>query len=347
MALRLGNGRRDLLDALPDVSRGARRGTIMQRGVYFTGNIVVDCLVRPVDELPEWGATAYVDSTDLHLGGNAAATAYATALMGVPATVAGAVGDDFFGEFALERLRGAGVDLARVRRKPDAATSTTVGLINREGERLFLHQPGASGLLALEDIPFDEEITTRHEYFHFGSIFCLPLLRPHSEELLNRARAAGLTTSLDTDWDVDDLWMEGFEPLCPLIDYLFANYDEARCLSGLSSPAAMGRFFRSRGVKVVVLKLGPEGCAVFSEDGDFTLPAYEVEVADTTGAGDCFCGAFLAGLCRGSDIEQAARLATAAAAHCVQQVGGTVGLNDFETTRRWMKSREPLKATNL
>ena len=67
LAVRLGNGRRDLLDALPDVSRGARRGTIMQRGVYFTGNIVVDCLVRPVDELPEWGATAYVDSADLHL----------------------------------------------------------------------------------------------------------------------------------------------------------------------------------------------------------------------------------------------------------------------------------------
>ena len=314
----------------------------MQQGVYFTGNIVADCLVRPVDGLPEWGATAYVDSTDLHLGGNAAATAYAAALMGVSATVAGAVGDDFFGEFALGRLRSVGVDLSRVKVKQDSATSTTVGLINQEGERLFLHQPGASGLLALDDIPFDEEIKRGHAYFHFGSIFCLPRLRPDGEELLVRAREAGLITSLDTDWDVDDFWMEGFEPLCPLIDYFFANHEEARRLTDLSEPAAIGRFFRRRGVKVVVLKLGSDGCAVFSEQGDFALPAYEVEVADTTGAGDCFCGGFLAGLARGMDLEQAARLATAAAAHSVQRVGGTEGLRDFETTATWVESREPL-----
>ena len=315
----------------------------MQQGIYFTGNIVADCLVRPVDALPEWGATAYVDSTDLHLGGNAAATAYVAALMGVPATVAGAVGDDFFGEFALGRLRSVGVDLSLVQVKPDSATSTTVGLINQEGERLFLHQPGASGLLALDDIPFDEPIARRHAYFHFGSIFCLPKLRPDAEPLLVRARDAGLITSLDTDWDVDDFWMEGFEPLCPLMDYLFANYEEARRLSDLSEPAAIGRFFRRRGVKVVVLKLGPDGCAVFSEQGNFALPAYDVEVADTTGAGDCFCGGFLVGLVRGMDIEQAARLATAAAAHSVQKVGGTAGARDFETTARWMDSRQPLQ----
>ena len=319
----------------------------MQRGIYFTGNIVGDCLVRPVDALPEWGATAYVDSTDLHLGGNAAAPAYAAALMGVPATVAGAVGDDFFGEFVLGRLRSVGVDLSRVKVKQDSATSTTVGLINQEGERLFLHQPGASGLLALDDIPFDEQIARRHAYFHFGSIFCLPKLRPDAEQLLIRARDAGLITSLDTDWDVDDLWMEGFEPLCPLIDYFFANQEEARRLTDLSEPAAIGRFFRRRGVKVVVLKLGPDGCAVFSEQGDFILPAYDVEVADTTGAGDCFCGAFLAGLIRGMDIEQTAGLATAAAAHCVQKVGGTAGARDFEATKRWMESRKPLTVERL
>ena len=92
-----------------------------------------------------------------------------------------------------------------------------------------------------------------------------------------------------------------------------------------------------------MLKLGSDGCAVFSEHGDFALPAYDVEVADTTGAGDCFCGGFLAGLARGMDLEQAARLATAAAAHSVQEVGGTEGLRDFETTARWMESREPLR----
>ena len=64
------------------------------RGVYCAGNIVVDCLVRPVEAMPPWSTTTHVDSISLHLGGNGAATAYAAAMMGVPVRLAGAVGRD-------------------------------------------------------------------------------------------------------------------------------------------------------------------------------------------------------------------------------------------------------------
>ncbi len=311
----------------------------MPSGIYVTGNIVTDCLVQPVDDLPAWGTTAFVDSIDLHLGGNGAASAYAAGRMGVPVRLAGAVGDDSFGQFALERLHSASVDTTRVAVRPGVATATTVGLVNRKAERLFFHDAGASGHLELSDIPFGPGTTGNCSHFHFGSIFCLPKLRDHARELLETARGAGLITSLDTDWDIDGRWMEGFRPLCPLMDYLFANLQEAKMLSGSADPGENGRFFRELGAKVVVIKLGAAGCAVFSEHGDFSLPAYRVDAIDTTGAGDCFCGTFLAGLCRGLDLREAAQLATAVAAQCVQHVGGTDWEASYESTRQWMESR--------
>ncbi len=312
----------------------------MAGGIYVTGNIVADCLVQPVDSLPAWGSTTFVDSIDLHLGGNGAASAYAAGRMGVPVQLAGAVGEDSFGQFALKRLRGAAVDTSRVVVHSGVATATTIGLVNRKAERLFFHDPGASRHCKLGNIPFDPDTIGNCSYFHFGSIFCLPKLRDHAGELLQKARGAGLITSLDTDWDTDGRWMEDFKPLCPLLDYLFANRLEAKMLTGSADPGENGRIFRKLGAKVVVIKLGAAGCAVFSGQGDFSLPAYRVNAIDTTGAGDCFCGAFLAGLCRGLDLREAAQLGTAVGAQCVQHVGGTDWEASYESTRRWMESRE-------
>ena len=311
----------------------------MLPGIYVTGNIVTDCLVQPVDSLPTWGTTTFVDSIDLHLGGNGAAAAYAAGLMGVPVRLAGAVGGDSFGQFALKRLQSASVDTARVAVHPGVATATTVGLVNSKAERLFLHDPGASQHFELSNISFGQDAIGNCSYFHFGSIFCLPKLRDDGAELLARARGAGLITSLDTDWDSDGRWMECFRPLCPLIDYLFANLQEAKMLTGSADPGENGRLFRELGARVVVIKLGAEGCVVFSDHGDFSLPAYRVDALDTTGAGDCFCGAFLAGLCRGFDLREAAQLATAVGAQCVQHIGGTDWEASYESTRLWMKSR--------
>ena len=102
----------------------------------------------------------------------------------------------------------------------------------------------------------------------------------------------------------------------------------------------MGACLRERGAKVVVIKEGECGCTVFSDGEEFSVPAYSVEVVDTTGAGDCFCGGFLAGLYRGFDLRQAARLANAVAAHGIQKIGGIDGVVDFNATTEWMRTAE-------
>jgi sugar/nucleoside kinase (ribokinase family) len=123
------------------------------------------------------------------------------------------------------------------------------------------------------------------------------------------------------------------------MDYLFVNLEEGAKLTGHTTADEIGDFFRKRGVPTVVVKTGARGCSVFSAAGKFESPAFEVDVVDSTGAGDCFCGAFLAGLCRGFDLHEAARLANAAAAHSIQKVGCSEGVVDYETTRAWIDGR--------
>jgi len=314
-------------------------------GIYCTGNIVVDTLVRPVEAMPPWSTTTYVDSISTHLGGNGAITAYAAGMMGVPVKLAGAVGQDHAGDYAIQRLTAAGVDVSTVQRPDGVATAETVGLVNREGNRLFFHELGASGVFGASGLPFDANTIRGLRFFHYGSVFCLPALRPDARLVLKRAKTAGLTTSLDSDWDTEGRWIEEFGPLCPLIDYLFVNLEEGAKLTGRTTAAGIGGFFRERGVPNVIVKTGARGCGVFSAAENFESPAFAVEVVDSTGAGDCFCGAFLAGLCRGYDLRDAARLANATAAHSIRKVGCSEGVVDFESTRVWMAKAGSANAT--
>jgi sugar/nucleoside kinase (ribokinase family) len=283
-------------------------------GVLCLGNIVFDILVRPADRL-EWNTTHWVESIAEQLGGNGANTAYALAVLGAPVRLVSSVGRDAAGDFVLARLREAGVDLNAVTRS-DAPTATTVGLVNSSGDRLFLHRPGVSAEAFAGPVEFSPALVAGMGHFHLGNPFALPAVRPHAAETLRRARAAGLTTSVDTGWDSAGRWLADLAPALPYIDLLFANADEERRLGG-------ARELRRMGTGAVVVKRGAEGCAVFSAEAEFTSPAVPAPVVDTTGAGDCFAGAWLAARARGLGLQECARFANATAALSIQHLGAT------------------------
>jgi sugar/nucleoside kinase (ribokinase family) len=109
-------------------------------------------------------------------------------------------------------------------------------------------------------------------------------------------------------------------------------------LTGVEDPLSAAKKLREAGAGTVVVKLGAEGCAVFSSGEEFRVPAFEIEVLDTTGAGDCFAGAYLAALQRGCPAREAARIANAAGALSVRRVGAAGGLLSWEDTHDWMRS---------
>ena len=212
-------------------------------GIYVTGNVVVDTLVRPADRLPEWGSTTCVDAIAMRLGGNASGAACAAAMMGVPARIAGMVGADAQGAYARARLEECGVDTTRLAVHPRQPTAATVGLIHSGGERLFFHVSGACGVFSPADISFERTAVEGCAFFHYGSVFCLPAMRKHAAEILRRAREAGLIVSLDTDWDTEGQWAELIDPLCGLIDYLLRQHSGRPASDRLKRPAGYRRAF--------------------------------------------------------------------------------------------------------
>ncbi len=307
-------------------------------GVLVSGNIVFDILVRPVDQI-RWGATTWVESIEQHLGGNGANTSYTLGRLGVPARLLGVVGNDPFGEMCVARLESGGVDLSALGRSRDQ-TATTVALVDSGGARLFLHRPGASAELFPEPIEFTPELIGGFPRYHLGNVFALPGMRAHAAETLRRAKAAGLETSMDTGWDPRGEWMRLIGPCLPYTDLLFVNEDEARMLTGCADYAEAARKLREAGARNVVIKLGANGCAVFSGAGEIHSPAFPAMAIDTTGAGDCFAGGFLAALSRGETLAEAACFANAVGALSIQRLGATEGVLSWPETVAWMKTME-------
>ena len=132
-------------------------------------------------------------------------------------------------------------------------------------------------------------------------------------------------------------------PCLPHLDILFTNDAEAEKLTGSADPEMAARFFRERGARDVVIKLGAQGCIVFDGSDVHREPAFKVKALDTTGAGDCFAGAFLAALYHRASTQEAARLANAAGALSVQGLGATAGLLRYEETLAWMKASHPIR----
>ena len=307
-------------------------------GVIVGGNICLDIPVWPVDKL-HWGTTTWVETVTESVGGNGANTAYALATLGVPVKLIGVVGADDAGRKLLASLAQSGVDVARISLS-ELPTTTTVALVQSSGERLFLHRPGSSGDVDPNAVTFEEVAGFSH--FHFGNPFALPLARMETDTILERARAAGLTTSLDTGWDARGRWIEDIGPCLPFADILFLNESEARMLTGQEELDRAVAALRSAGAGDIVVKTGAKGCIVYSGEERMPISGFRATVVDTTGAGDCFAGAFLAALSREWTYDRAGHFANAVGALNVQKLGAAQGVLSFEETLAWMRERSKL-----
>ncbi len=306
-------------------------------GVLCCGNIVYDTLVSPVDELHWNRGTTFVECIEYHAGGNGANTARALAILGTPVRLLGSVGADEQGRYVLNVIKHSGVDTAAVS-ELSSPTAASVVIVNAAGDRKFFHRPGASHESFAMPITFSSELCSGISHFHLASFFVLPRLRARGLETLIRARAAGLTTSFDTNWDPEDSWLRTLEPCLPYIDFLFMNEDEARMVTGSPDAAAGASVVLSKGLKTSIVKLGGRGCAVYTADREIVCPAFDVEAKDTTGAGDCFVAGFLAASQRGASLAEAGQFANAVAGLSVQHIGAVEGVLPRADTEAWMRS---------
>ena len=308
----------------------------MSVDVISVGVVCADVMVRPVESLPKRGSLALVPRLELHLGGLAGVTAAVLCRLGAKAAFMGRLGQDGFGDYVLSALKSHGVDVSRVRRTPECGTSATVVLISEDGERTFLHHLGTNVLTSECDVDFD--LVAQAKVLHWGGTSITPGLdgKPIGR-VFQKARAMGVKTSMDTCFDGKSIWFPHIQHALPHLNIAMSSIEEARHYTGKETPEEIADFYRSFGVETVLVKMGAEGLYVKSGKEGHHIPAHNVPVVDTTGAGDAACGGFLYGLIHGWELLQCGRLANAVGALTVQVMGGSKGVRSLQETLAFME----------
>ncbi len=298
--------------------------------IICAGMIVVDVLVDGFAGPPPPGETGRVESVTLAPGGDAINEATALAKLGDRVGLMGLVGDDPQGGLIVAACERLGIDTAGLFREPGRATSTGVVLIEPDGERGFLSpRDGSIFAFGPEHVDLDL-IRPGLRALSIGSLFTsarfdLEALTP----LLRRAKEVGAITIADMVMDQRGYGLDALEAAWPYLDYVVPSELEAELFTGLTDPRAIAADFRGRGVRNVILKRGAGGAIAFVGEAEVSCPAFDVPVADTTGAGDNFVGGLIHGLVRGTPIDETLRFASAVAALSVQEVGAGAGLRDL------------------
>ena len=302
--------------------------------VVCLGILVADVIARPVNALPPRGELAVVEEISLRGGGCAHSTASGLARLGARAAVAGKVGVDPLGSHLVGLLDERGVDRRGVLRDATWPTSTTVVVVSTDGERTFLHLPGANAHLRTEEL--DRDLLFAGRVLHVGGALVMPELDGEpTAALLAEARQRGILTSLDTAFDASGRW-ERLLPCLPHLDLVTPSLTEARAVSGERDPVAVAAWFLTRGVTEVALTMGEAGCFVASENVAEQITAIPVRAVDGTGSGDAFAAGLLYGRLAGWPLVQAARFANAVGALSTTAVGAVEGLLDVEGTRAFV-----------
>jgi len=307
--------------------------------VFCVGNAVADVLARPVDGLAAPGASQRLEELALGPGGNAVNTAIALARLGVRVALAAPVGEDRLGEILRQSVRAEGVDDSSVITFKGARTAASIVLVDSSGERRLLHYRGASARFSAHQLNWD--LVKGSRIFHYASAFALPSFDGAPlVEAMSHARQLGCLTSMNPCWDSGGRWLPLIEPALRYVDYFYPNQEEGQQLTGESEPAGIARRLRGLGVKTVIVKLGARGCYVESPGEAFISPGYAVRPVDTTGAGDCFAAAFLAAICRGGSLAEAARFANAAGALATLGMGGGDSAPTRHQVEEFLQSRD-------
>ena len=286
--------------------------------ILAAGEINPD-LVLTGDVTPAFGqAEKLVDSASFSIGSSSAIFACGAARLGLKVGFIGVCGDDLFGHFMLDEMGRRQVDVAPV--IVDASVSTGMSVIlSTASDRAILTHIGSMDCLRAEQVT--DELLSRFRHLHVASYFLQTALQPGLPDLFRRARALGLTTSLDPNWDPSGEW-RGFDELLPYVNVFLPNENEALALTGAANEEqALARLAQK--CPWVAIKLGPRGAIAGQGTLTASSPALKVHVVDTTGAGDSFDGGFLYGFLHGWSLERALKLGAACGSLSTRKAGGT------------------------
>lgn len=308
------------------MTSSANAEVLVCAGEFFTDLIFFD-----LDQIPSLGQETKTDNFATSLGGGAAITAVAAALLGRRTELVTVWGDSPLDAEARSRLDMAGVSWSGSRIEPNEMSGLSVAVSTRE-DRYFLTHPGANRgveahLLSAEAL----ERASLAGHVHFA---LTPSRWDSFRDAIGRIRECGATVSWDLGWDPDAGRSRGFRALCLELDVLFLNEMEACKYAGASSAQEALEYFHRPG-NTVVIKQGAAGAiASRSASAPVHVKGIDIEAVESTGAGDAFDGGFLHAWMAGRELEEALRWGNICGGLSTRLPGGVQGLPDREEFRQ-------------
>lgn len=305
--------------------------------LVVVGELNVDLILEQVNALPALDVERRAQSMTLTLGSSSAILAANASALNCAVGFVGLVGADVYGAFVTEALARRQVDTRHVRERPDRKTGLTA-VFTTGAQRGAITYPGAMEALTLADIPW--KYLARAQHLHLSSYYLQRGLRPDVPRLFEEAKARGLSTSFDTNWDPDEQWGEDVWAVLPHVDVFLPNDEEARRLSGEIELDASLRRLAEPGCTVVIT-CGPDGARAYDGEREHRVEAVPVTPVDAIGAGDSFNAGFLTRYLEGAPLDVCLQAGAIAGAFSTLRAGGTAAFDDMDRFAQFAGAHAP------
>ena len=301
-----------------------------QTDLLVVGELNVDILLNQVNGFPVVGQEILADKMLLTLGSSSAIFASNSSVLGSSVSFCGKLGSDLFGKFILQELQARNVDTRFVIESPGHQTGLTM-ILNYDQDRANVTYGGAMNYLSINDIPLHALHQFRH--LHVSSYFLQRALRVDITTLLAAAKAIGLSTSLDLQWDPANQWDFPCEECLPYVDFFLPNEKELLSLTGQREVEdAIDRL--SGFANTIVVKKGVNGATAYADNGVLHAGAYlNNYFVDAIGAGDSFNAGFINGFLKGYDLFECLQLGNLAGAINTTAAGGTAAFPNINSVK--------------
>ena len=300
--------------------------------VVGLGLATLDVLIR-LKDMPTWQERNQASGFRFDGGGLVGTAMVAAARLGARAGFIGTAGSDESAELKLRSFVESGVDLSRLVRRDGPEDQVMLVYVHQEtGERVFAGvRSGPRQPIHPEEL--DKAYITSADYLHVDGLL-------HQEATLQAVRwmqEAGKTVVMDGSRTNGPIRQE-HQDLVPYVDVLITGEGFARALTGIDDIWQAGQAVLDFGPRIFIETVGERGSYTITQDEQFHLPAFEVDVVDTTGAGDVFHGAYIVAMMHGWTPRQCALFSTAVSAIKCTKLGGRAGIPTFEQTMAFLRS---------